>query len=123
MQRFRSAVAVSITVVCIAALLLTGCAIAPRGDGTQSASGQMGSRELSATAVGARDFSLEVNSLTDSGTVVINRHKVVVQGDSVLFDGKPVMKLAPGARKVEVAYEKGRFTISDGTNREVVRPR
>ena len=74
----------------------------------------MGTRELSATAVGAGEFSLEVDPLTNSGVVVLNRHKLVVEGDSVLLRGKEIMKLSPQSKKVEITYQHGRVTISDG---------
>ncbi|MEN6578428.1 MAG: hypothetical protein ABFD90_18935 [Phycisphaerales bacterium] len=85
-------------------------------EGARTARGQMGTRELSATATGARVFSLEVNPLTNSGVVVLNKHKLVVEGDSVLLHGKEVVKLSPQSKKVEITYKSGRVTISDGVN-------
>lgn len=136
----RSSGAVGIAFVVVAAVLplLAGCAIrrdsagwqtdkkgptstaALSGsvvqEGTRTARGQMGTRELWATATGTRVFSLEVNPLTHSGIVVINEHKIVVEGDSVLLHDEEVMRLSPDSKKVEVAYESGRVTISDGVN-------
>jgi len=85
-------------------------------EGARTARGQMGTRELWATATGTRVFSLEVNPLTHSGIVVIDKHKIVVEGDSVLLHDEEVMRLSPDSKKVEVAYKSGRVTISDGVN-------
>jgi len=136
----RSSRAAGIALVVVAAVLplLAGCAIrrdsadgqtdktgpsstaalsgSVMQEGARTARGQMGTRELLATATGARVFSLEVNPLTDSGIVVINKHKIVVEGDSVLLHDKEVMKLSPESKKVEIAYKSGRVTISDGVN-------
>jgi len=52
---------IALVVVALVLSLLAGCT-APGG--TKSLSGQMGARGLSATAMGIRTFSLEVNPLS-----------------------------------------------------------
>jgi len=102
---------IALVVLAAALSLLGGCTVM---NTTRSASGDMGSRELSATATGTRVLSLEVDPTTNRGIVVLDSHKVVVEGDSVLVDGKQVMTLAPQSQKVEITYKSGRVTISDG---------
>lgn len=110
MRAFVNAVIVPV-VLAVVLSLLAGCAAA---GGYQSASGQMGTRELSVTAAGTREMSLEVNPTTNSGIVVVGNHKIIVEGDSVLLDGRQVMTLSPESKRVDVTCAGGRLTISDG---------
>ncbi|MBP7052505.1 MAG: hypothetical protein KBE65_15945 [Phycisphaerae bacterium] len=99
--------------VAVVGSLIAGCATE---GGTHSLSTQIGTRALSLTATGSGEFSLDVNPPSDHGVVMLNKHKIVIQGDSVLLHGKEVMKLAPESKRVDIAYEAGRVTISDGIN-------
>ncbi|HSW01355.1 MAG TPA: hypothetical protein VLI39_14370 [Sedimentisphaerales bacterium] len=110
LRGFANPVVALIVLVAVLSLFV-GCAVS---GGSRSASGQMGTRELSATVTGAGEFSLEVNPTTNSGIVIVHRHKVVVEGDSVLLDGERIMTLAPQSKKVDVTYKGGRLTVSDG---------
>ena len=110
MKAFANTVVVPVV---LAALLSLSASCASLG-GTYSASGQMGTRTLSATAAGSGTLSLEVNPLTNSGIVVIGKHKIAVEGDVVLLDGRRVMTLSPQSKQVDVTYKSGRLTISDG---------
>jgi len=110
MRMFAKAVVALIVLVAVLSLFV-GCAAS---GGSRSARGQMGTRELSATVTGAGELSLEVNLLTNSGIVIVNKHKVVVEGNSVLLDGERIMTLSPQSKKVEVTYKGGRLTVSDG---------
>lgn len=115
-------------VVCAAVLSLSaGCATRDRessttvalsgsvaADGTHSAREQIGGRQVSLNAVGDGEFSLLVDPATHSGIVVLNDHKLVIEGDSVLYRGKEVMKLAPKSKNVDIAYKSGRATLRDG---------
>jgi len=110
MRTFANAV---VAPVVLAAILSLSAGCASLG-GTYSASGQMGTRRLSATATGSGTLSLEVNPTTNSGLVVVKKHKVAVEGDVVLLDGQRVMTLSPQSKQVDVTYKGGRLTISDG---------
>jgi ABC-type phosphate transport system substrate-binding protein len=100
---FAKAVVALIVLVAVLSLFV-GCAAS---GGSRSARGQMGTRELSATVTGAGELSVEVNPLTNSGIVIVNKHKV-------LLDGERIMTLSPQSKKVEVTYKGGRLTVSDG---------
>jgi len=115
MRMLRNAFGVVVVILTIS-LLLTGCALQPGGH-TQSASGQLGSRQLSATVTGARDFSLRADPATNSGIVEFDTHRLVFEGDLVLLDGEEVTKLASKSEKVDVHYKKGVLTIDDGVRR------
>lgn len=103
MRMFAKAVVALIVLVAVLSLFV-GCAAS---GGSRSARGQMGTRELSATVTGAGELSVEVNPLTNSGIVIVNKHKV-------LLDGERIMTLSPQSKKVEVTYKGGRLTVSDG---------
>jgi len=83
-------------------------------DDAHSAREQIGGRQVTLNAVGNGEFSLLVNPTTHSGTVVLDGRKLVIEGDSVLYRGKEVMKLSPQSKSVEIVYKSGRATISDG---------
>ncbi len=93
--------------------LLAGCALHP-GDRTQSATGYLDSRQLSATVTNVRDFSLIADPSRNSGIVAFDTHKLVFEGDLVLLDGEKVMELAPASKTVDVLYKKGVLTVDDG---------
>ncbi len=83
-------------------------------DDTHSAREQIGGREVSLSATGGGEFSLQVDPATHSGTVVLDDRKLVIEGDSVFYRGKEVMKLATESKTVDIVYKSGRATISDG---------
>ena len=115
MRMLRDAFGVVVVILTIS-LLLTGCALQPGGH-RQSASGQLGSRQLSVTVINVRDFSLRTDPPKNSGIVIFDRHELVFEGDSVLLDGEEVTKLASKSGKVDVHYKKGVLTIDDGVRR------
>ncbi|MGE5294945.1 MAG: hypothetical protein ACM3VT_08950 [Solirubrobacterales bacterium] len=83
-------------------------------DDIHSAREQIGSRQVSLNAAGAGEFSLQVSPAANSGVVLLDGHKLVIEGDSVLYRGEEVMKLAPESKNVDITYKSGRATISDG---------
>lgn len=83
-------------------------------DDTHSARKQIGGRDVSLSAAGGGEFSLQVDPATHGGTVVLDDRKLVIEGDSVLYRGKEVMKLASESKTVDIVYKSGRATISDG---------
>ncbi|MGE5294944.1 MAG: hypothetical protein ACM3VT_08945 [Solirubrobacterales bacterium] len=86
----------------------------PTAGSTFSASAQMETRQISLNVTGTNEFSLQAGPTANSGVVVINEHKLVIEGDSVLYRDKEVMRLAPESRNVDITYKGGRATISDG---------
>ena len=115
MRALRNAF-IAVVIVSMISLLLTGCALQPGGH-TQSASGQLGSRQLSATVTDVRDFSLSTDPPKNSGIVTFDTHRLTFEGDLVLLDGEEVTKLTPKSGKVDVHYKKGVLTIDDGIRR------
>lgn len=126
----------TITVLVGAAVLSLSAGCATRGDESsstvalsssvaadevRSARGQMGTRQVSLNATGTSTCSLEVDSTTNSGIVVLDNHKIVIESDSVLYRGKEVMKLAPESKNVDIIFKSGRVTISDGVGSETFR--
>ncbi len=117
-----------VLVVCAAVCLLSaGCATRDKessrtvtlsgstvADDTHSAREQLGGRQISLNAAGDGEFSLLVDPAMNRGVVVLNDRKLVIEGDSVLYRGKEVMKLATQSKNVDIAYKSGRATISDG---------
>jgi len=90
---------------------LSGAAVT---DDTHSTREQIGGREVALSAAGGGEFSLQVDPVTHGGTVVLDDRKLVIEGDSVLYRGKEVMKLASESKNVDIVYKSGRATISDG---------
>lgn len=86
----------------------------PTPDRTFSATAQMETRQISLNVTGASEFSLQAGPTANSGIVVVNDRKLIIEGDSVLYRGKEVMKLAPESRNVDIAYKDGQATINDG---------
>ncbi len=107
---------IAVVITSMISLLLTGCASLSGGH-TQSASGRLGSRQLSATVTGVRDFSLRTDPPKNSGVVTFDAHRLVFEGDSVLLDGEEVTKLASESGKIDIHYKKGVLTIDDGVRR------
>jgi hypothetical protein len=109
----RTLVIVAIVLVTIAVIYLLASRW-PTSDRTFSASAQMETRQISLNVTGASEFSLQAGPTTNSGVVVVNDHKLVIEGDSVLYRGKEVMRLAPESRNVDIVYKADQVTINDG---------
>jgi len=112
-RQVRTLRAVAIVLVVITAVYLLASRW-PAPDRTFSATAQMETRQISLTVTGASEFSLQAGPTTNSGVVVVNDHKLVIEGDSVLYRGEEVMRLAPESRNVDIAYKDDRVTINDG---------
>lgn len=110
-MRTLGAVAV-VLVVILAVYLLVSRSATP--DSTFSASAQMETRLITLNVTGTSEFSLQAGPATNSGVVVVSDHKLVIEGDSVLYRGKEVMRLAPESRNVDIVYKDDQVTINDG---------
>jgi hypothetical protein len=109
----RTLAIVAIVLVAIAVIYLL-VSRWPTSDRTFSASAQMETRQISLNITGASEFSLQAGPTTNSGIVVVNDDKLVIEGDSVLYRGKEVMRLAPESTNVDIAYKDHQVTINDG---------
>lgn len=112
-RQTRTLRVVAIVLVIIAAIYLVASRW-PTPVCTFSASAQMETRQITLNITGTNEFSLQAGPTANSGTVVMGDHKLVIEGDSVLYRGKEVMKLAPESRNVDIAYKDGQATINDG---------
>ncbi len=112
-RQMRTLKAVAIVLVVIAAIYVVASRW-PTADCTFSASAQMETRQISLNITGTNEFSLQAGPNTNSGVVVVDGHKLVIEGDSVFYHDKEVMKLAPESRNVDIVYKDGQVTINDG---------
>jgi len=112
-RQIRTLRAVAIVLVVITAVYLLASRW-PTPDRTFSASAQMETRQISLSVTGADEFSLQAGPTTNSGVVVVNGHKLVIEGDSVLYRGKEMMRLSPESRNVDLVYKDDQVTINGG---------
>jgi hypothetical protein len=84
-------------------VLLAGCG----GPGRSHLGGRVGEREV----VASIDGSASILCLEDRAEVTFPGHKVTVEKERILLDGKEVGKAAPSAR-VEMDYSEGKLKLS-----------
>jgi len=90
---------------------VTSGTVTPGTVGAGSATTTVGNREITATAEG----SVSVNSDGAKATVSLGSHKIVVEKERLLLDGKERAKLPPAAVKIAIRSTKGRLTVqADG---------
>jgi hypothetical protein len=109
--RTLRAVAIVLVVITVIYLLVLRW---PTPDSTFSAEGQLDTRKVFLTSTGTVEFSLLATPTTNTAIIVLDGHEVIIKDDSVLYQDKEVMKLAPDSKKVDITHEHGQVTVSDG---------